>query len=118
MKATRTKRYTEVLEYIAQRLFHLRTKIIKIPRREAVLSLEITSQQLQKYEYGESRINAETLFVYAQAYHIPIQYFFPPQDGIFLTDEVIDYAVNIAALNKEQQEAFLAIVDLMEEERI
>jgi transcriptional regulator with XRE-family HTH domain len=90
---------------------NLGRKIRKV-RQDKGLSLEsvaselgITSQQLGKYERGEARIVAETLFKLAQIFNIPFERFFAdisPEEKSF--DELLK---EIEFLPKEVREAFV-----------
>jgi transcriptional regulator with XRE-family HTH domain len=41
----------------------------------------VTPQQVQKYENGSNRLSAARLFMLSQAVDVPVQYFFPHDEG-------------------------------------
>jgi transcriptional regulator with XRE-family HTH domain len=74
-----------------------RRLLLGLSQSEVAASLQVTFQQVQKYERGTSRINASRLYELALALKVPVDYFF---DGLvgrrddsldgFLADEVQD----------------------------
>lgn len=64
-------------------------KIISRRRRELGFTQEIlaeriavTSQQVQRYEYGTNRLNVDNLQRIAKALDVPVAYFFCEQDAM------------------------------------
>ncbi len=60
-----------------------RRKALKISQQELAKHLNLTFQQVQKYERGSNRISASKLFEIAQVLQVPVAYFFEgyPTDG-------------------------------------
>ena len=54
----------------------LRRKALKISQQELAKHLNLTFQQVQKYERGSNRISASKLFEIAQVLQVPVAYFF------------------------------------------
>ncbi len=57
----------------------LRRKFLGKTQEELALALDLTFQQIQKYERGSNRISASKLYQIAKYLKCPIQYFF---DGV------------------------------------
>ena len=57
----------------------MRRKILRISQEKLAEGLELTFQQVQKYERGSNRISASKLFEIAKALSTPVSYFF---DGL------------------------------------
>jgi len=53
-----------------------RRKALKISQQELAKHLNLTFQQVQKYERGSNRISASKLFEIAQVLQVPVAYFF------------------------------------------
>lgn len=67
--------------YIGARLRFWR-RILNIDSKQLARKLQITSQQLQKYEKGVNRISAGRLYKISQVLQIPITYFYQDIDVI------------------------------------
>lgn len=67
--------------YIGARLRFWR-RILNIDSKQLARKLQITSQQLQKYEKGVNRISAGRLYKISQELQIPITYFYQDIDVI------------------------------------
>lgn len=50
-------------------------------QEELAERIEVTSQQVQRYEYGKTRLKIENLQVIAQVLSVPVTYFFGEQGG-------------------------------------
>src|SRR5262245_29688612 len=80
---------TYIDEHVAKRL-RLRRALLDLSQDELAKRLDVTAQQIQKYEAGETRISASRLYLIAQHLSVPITWFFaeleeqagsaPPQD--------------------------------------
>jgi len=57
----------------------MRRKILRVSQEKLAEGLELTFQQVQKYERGANRISASKLFEIAKALNTPVSYFF---DGL------------------------------------
>jgi transcriptional regulator with XRE-family HTH domain len=92
---------------------------LRVMRQKAGLSQEqlaemlaITSQQIQKYESGKSKLNTDRLQQVAQALSVPLMAFFTDQDGnipIGNSERVLIESYR-AIRNQEVQESVLKIV--------
>ncbi|MBL0317851.1 MAG: helix-turn-helix transcriptional regulator [Alphaproteobacteria bacterium] len=60
---------------IGNRILVRRLKL-KLSRQQICKSLQITPQQLRKYEHGMNRISASTLFQISFLLKVPIHFFF------------------------------------------
>lgn len=57
----------------------MRRKILRVSQEKLAEGLDLTFQQVQKYERGANRISASKLFEIAKALNTPVSYFF---DGL------------------------------------
>jgi transcriptional regulator with XRE-family HTH domain len=60
----------------------MRRKILRVSQEKLAEGLDLTFQQVQKYERGANRISASKLFEIAKALNTPVSYFF---DGLHET---------------------------------
>jgi transcriptional regulator with XRE-family HTH domain len=58
----------------------LRRTAIGVSQEELGRRLDLTFQQIQKFESGSNRISASYLFEIANALHVPVSYFFEDAD--------------------------------------
>ena len=58
----------------------LRRKTLGLSQQSLAEALDLTFQQVQKYERGANRISASTLFRISQVLEVPVSYFF---DGLY-----------------------------------
>lgn len=70
------KRITEIDKIIGQKIKAKRIKA-GISQRKLGEALNLTFQQIQKYEYGVNRVSAGKLYKISKALNVPISYFFP-----------------------------------------
>ncbi len=66
--------------HVGQRLKQLRTAR-KLSQTDLGKSLELSFQQIQKYEAGSNRISASRLFELGQVLNVELTYFFDGIDG-------------------------------------
>ncbi len=83
-----------------------RRKMLGLTQQQLAETLDLTFQQVQKYERGSNRISASKLFIIAEQLQVPISYFFSGLDqhngdmsnpGFSefeddVTDQLIDFA--------------------------
>ena len=62
----------------------VRRRLIHMTQETLADRIEVTFQQVQKYERGSNRISASKLFAIAEALEVPISYFF---EGLDATSE-------------------------------
>lgn len=70
-----TGRTTWIDQAIGKRLYEIR-KQVGITQEELARTLQMSFQQIQKYEKGTNRISASKLFVIAKALQVPYNVFF------------------------------------------
>ncbi len=66
--------------YVGQQL-RLRRQLLNLTQDKLGVMLNLTFQQIQKYEKGENRISAGRLYEIAKSLGVEINYFFPPIDS-------------------------------------
>lgn len=76
-----TKGTDETDLFIGARLRFWR-RILNIDAKQLAKNLNITYQQLQKYEKGVNRISASRLYRISKELHIPVSYFYQDMDLI------------------------------------
>jgi transcriptional regulator with XRE-family HTH domain len=75
-----SKKPTHVDEYVGKRL-RLRRNLLGLSQDELARRLGLTSQLIQKYEAGETRISASRLYGMAVQLAVPITWFFDELEG-------------------------------------
>jgi|GEM_PF-1346427 transcriptional regulator with XRE-family HTH domain len=75
------KRTDEIDRYIGARLRQWR-RIANVDTAQLCRKLNITYQQLQKYEKGVNRISASCLYRISREMRVPVSYFYDDQDVI------------------------------------
>ncbi len=80
--------------HIARRIRAARIRL-GITQTELGDKLELTFQQVQKYETGRNRITASRLYMVAQAFELPLLHFF---EGLPLADAETDYVAEAGHL--------------------
>lgn len=98
-------------------LIKFRRKEIGLTQQDLADVLEITYQQVQKYESGQNRIRASMLVKIAEVLRVDLMYFykdFEKEDGLSSTigDPISLRLVELASLfdTKEDKENFVSIV--------
>ena len=86
MKTKGRRSATEVDVLVGARV-RIRRKVLGISQAQLAQAVQLTFQQVQKYERGINRVSASKLYVIAQTLDVPIAYFFedlpsPCQDGM------------------------------------
>jgi len=66
--------------FIGQKIRNAR-ETLGITQESIAKELEVSFQQVQKYEKGHNRISAVKLFVLAQAIDVPVHVFFPKTES-------------------------------------
>lgn len=91
---TRAKSAHGVDTHVGRRVRELR-KALRLSQQDLARHLDLTFQQVQKYERGLNRISASKLYEIAQVLRVPVAYFFDGYDadeaassGIGLQSEV------------------------------
>lgn len=71
-------KYTEVspVDHHVGRRLRLRRMTLDMTQEKLATELEVSYQQVQKYEHGTNRIGAGRLFILAQLLGVSVQYFF------------------------------------------
>ena len=65
-------------EFVGERLRQRRT-FLGLTQQQLAKHIDISYQQLQKYEKGKNRISASKLFIFSQLLNVEVSYFY---DGI------------------------------------
>jgi len=94
------KRVTTIDAHVGRRL-KLRRINLGLSQQELGNLLNITFQQIQKYEKGINRISSGKLFEFSKALNIPVTYFFEDIEGESSNADEACKAVNYNDLNKE-----------------
>jgi transcriptional regulator with XRE-family HTH domain len=94
------KRVTNVDAHVGKQL-KLRRINLGLSQQELGSLLNITFQQIQKYEKGVNRISSGKLYEFSKALNIPVIYFFEGVDNDPSDKNVIDKDINYNDLNKE-----------------
>lgn len=76
MRGALAKKHDADVDLKIGRLVRLRRKELKLTQTMLAQRLDITAQQLQKYEFGTNRLRISTLVLLAEVLHVPITYFF------------------------------------------
>ena len=74
-RQSNNKKSTELDIVIGERI-KIRRLLMNITQNELAKYLNITFQQIQKYEKGKNRVSATTLYNIAQKLCVPIMYFY------------------------------------------
>ncbi|MGB4058038.1 MAG: helix-turn-helix transcriptional regulator [Alphaproteobacteria bacterium] len=69
---------THIDELVGQRL-RIRRSLLGISQTALAESVDLTFQQIQKYEAGKNRISSGTLYKFARNLGVSVSYFFPEQ---------------------------------------
>jgi len=70
----------KITKIIGKRIMNLRESK-KIPREAFAKIMNVTQQQVQKYEVGKNRVSCESLYLLANYFELPINYFFDHVEG-------------------------------------
>jgi len=73
-------------------------------------ALDVTPQQIQKYETAQSRVSASKLFEIARALKVPVAYFFSEIDELEFQTFADEIEANVSAFLKSPDGQELAIV--------
>jgi len=93
--------------YIGQRLREKRQRL-NWPLAELTKQLDVSFQQLQKYEKGQTKIPASTLYKLSQVLQVPISYFF---DGFINEANHSQQTPDIIQLQPRQEFTVLIVED-------
>lgn len=76
VKATKSPRKSSIYDkHIGKRLVVLRS-IKNLSQKDVAVDLDVSFQQVQKYESGRNRISGGRLWEISQIYKVPITWFF------------------------------------------
>ncbi len=70
----------------------------------------VTFQQIQKYENGNNRVSAATLYSIAKVLEVPITYFYGDVPDIIETSELEFIVTRFNKLSHEKKKAFLQLL--------
>lgn len=90
----------------------IRRRRRKLGMQQIVLAnaLDITPQQIQKYETAQSRITASALFEIARVLKVPVAYFFAELDELEFQSFNDEIEANVSAFLKSSDGQELALV--------
>ena len=71
--------------FVGQRI-RQRRMMMGYSQEELGRNLDLTFQQVQKYEKGVNRVGAGRLFLIASILGVPVAYFFPEEKGFAMPD--------------------------------
>ena len=74
--ASQEARKSDELDLVIGRRIRERRMLLAISQEDLAKKINLSFQQLQKYETGENRISATRLFRLAQVLEVPITWFF------------------------------------------
>lgn len=93
----------------------MRRMLIGMSQEKLGESLELTFQQVQKYEKGSNRVGASRLYQIAQVLGVPISYFYEGLEAASADDEVPDIGFDFELLSTTEgiqlNAAFFSISD-------
>ena len=88
-----------------------------LSQTELANRIDLTFQQLQKYEHGMNRISASKLWELSQILNAPVQWFFmeytegkPQTESFYLKRETFELVRNFSMAPPEIQQRFLSFV--------
>jgi DNA-binding transcriptional regulator YiaG len=76
----RTIEKDKITKIIGKRVMSLRENK-EMGREVFAKIMDVTQQQVQKYEVGKNRIPCESLYLLASYFELPINYFFDHMEG-------------------------------------
>jgi transcriptional regulator with XRE-family HTH domain len=89
-------------------------EVVGVSQQVVAKELNITFQQVQKYEKGFNRISAVKIFMLSQAFNVPLSYFFPKTDGEPNQEGIPPRTLRvIKMLNKFPEEHFNDLTDVV-----
>lgn len=107
------KRSTDLDAVIGERI-RIRRILMNITQNDLAKFLDVTFQQVQKYEKGKNRVSAVALYNIAKKLCVPIEYFFgngpldkgikPTLNATVLADSVVDDEYSTENANSEKSE--------------
>jgi transcriptional regulator with XRE-family HTH domain len=80
-KPLKTRRVPPEASIIGTNLKHLRRQA-GFTQTDIGVQLDVTFQQIQKYESGQNRLPMEKLYVLKHIYNVPYDYFFVGLEGL------------------------------------
>lgn len=93
----------------------MRRMLIGMSQEKLGESLELTFQQVQKYEKGSNRVGASRLYQIAQVLGVPVSYFYEGLEAASATDEGPDTGFDFEFLSTTEgiqlNAAFFSISD-------
>lgn len=101
----------------------IRRKTLKISQYSLAYDLDISFQQLQKYESGENRIAASRLYEIAKLLNVSLEFFFEGLEGFLINTNQPKYLQSITAFdplskikNKEVKNKLINFIIELEDE--
>lgn len=94
------KRVTKIDEHVGKKL-KLRRINFGLSQQELGKLLNITFQQIQKYEKGVNRVSSGKLYEFSKVLGVPVTYFFEGIDDKYSDSNETYKKINYDELNKE-----------------
>lgn len=101
MARTVTKDGPDPIDVHVGRRLRQRRTLLGFSQQKLAGEINLTFQQLQKYERGSNRVSASCLFRLARGLDVPVSFFFEEMDGRTTTRWPADLAGVNASLNAE-----------------
>lgn len=76
-----------VNNYVAKQLRNLRATT-GLTQAQLAIEMEMSPQQVQKYEWGINRMSAGKVFLFAEVFDVSVATFFPPRDKHYSIEPV------------------------------
>lgn len=119
--ARKTERADEIDKHIGKKIREQRENLGYTQSRLAE-DIQVSYQQIHKYEHGSNRISAGRLWLIAEALKMPVQYFYegiePGSQGLVIADKESRICLELARQfrqipNERHQEALLSLVRVL-----
>lgn len=88
-----TSRVDDIDRIVSARL-HLRRKELGLNQADLARTLEVTIQQIQKYEKAINRISVWNLYKLSNKLGVPLSYFFTEIDGVVCTQNTTSHTAD------------------------
>ena len=111
MSATENSKPNPVDVHVGSRV-RLRRTLLGMTQGKLGDAVNLTFQQIQKYERGANRIGSSRLYQFSQILDVPVSFFFDDMPGDLTTGAVIDPDSN-PALSEENQFARRETLELV-----
>jgi len=112
----RNKKSPSEIDFEIGRRIKSRRNVLGLNQQHLAAQIDVSYQQVQKYENGTDRVGAARLKQIAEALDVPFDYFFKPsQDIAHVVDDVVameDYQIQRALEHPEGRQLMLIFANL------